>query len=34
MSFEEFDEYDRQDKLREWDYQQETPEEEHSLITN
>jgi len=29
MSFEEFDEYDRQDKLREWDYhQRETPEEE------
>ena len=34
MSFEEFDEYDRQDKLRERDYQQETPEEERSLITN
>ena len=35
MSFEEYDEYDRQDKLREWDYhQQETPEEEYSLITN
>jgi hypothetical protein len=34
MSFAEFDEYDRQDKLREWDCQQEIPEEEHSLITN
>lgn len=32
MSFEEFDEYDRQDELREWDYQPTVPEEQYSPI--